>query len=103
MPLGKHDANSGVLKWRLKVCDGGAYCLAMSDEFSARITSTIERASERGDPSPLIYERLFGKHPELEALFVRDKNHAVRANMTVEAVNAMQSLQMFRDHGLPHH
>ncbi len=54
---------------------------AMSDD-AAIITETLERVAERvGDPTPLIFERLFAEIPEAEALFVRDKGGLVRGQM----------------------
>lgn len=53
----------------------------MSDE-AAIITETLERVAERvGDPTPLIFERLFAEMPDAEALFVRDKGGLVRGQM----------------------
>ena len=46
------------------------------------ITETLERVTERiGDPTPLIFERLFAAMPEVEALFIRDKGGLVRGQM----------------------
>jgi hemoglobin-like flavoprotein len=46
------------------------------------ITDTLERVTERiGDPTPLIFERLFAEMPEVEALFIRDKGGLVRGQM----------------------
>jgi len=53
----------------------------MSDD-AATIADTLERVAERvGDPTPLIFERLFAEMPEAEALFVRDKGGLVRGQM----------------------
>src|SRR5580698_7935422 len=53
----------------------------MSDE-AAVISETLERVAERvGDPTPLIFERLFAELPDAEALFVRDKGGLVRGQM----------------------
>jgi hemoglobin-like flavoprotein len=49
---------------------------------AAVITDTLERVTERiGDPTPLIFERLFSEMPEVEALFIRDKGGLVRGQM----------------------
>ena len=46
------------------------------------VLGILERLAERqGDPTLLIYERLFAAHPELEALFVMDRDGGVRASM----------------------
>ena len=53
----------------------------MSDD-AAIITETMERVAERvGDPTPLIFERLFAEIPEAEALFIRDNGGLVRGQM----------------------
>jgi hemoglobin-like flavoprotein len=54
---------------------------AMSDDAHV-ITDTLDRVAERvGDPTSLIFERLFADIPELEALFIRDKGGLVRGQM----------------------
>jgi hemoglobin-like flavoprotein len=46
------------------------------------IEHTLEIAAEReADLTPRVYARLFAAHPEMEALFVRDTNGAVRGEM----------------------
>ena len=53
------------------------------------ITRSLELVAERGDPAPLVYARLFAKHPDMEALFVRDKNGSVRGHMLSEAITGL--------------
>ena len=57
---------------------------------AAIITQTLERVAERvGDPTPLVFERLFRESPEVEALFVRDTDGLVRGQMfqvTIESL-----------------
>ena len=57
---------------------------------AAVITATLERVSGRvGDPTKLLFERLFAEQPEAEALFIRDKDGLVRGQMfqvTVESL-----------------
>jgi hemoglobin-like flavoprotein len=49
---------------------------------AAIITETLERVGARvGDPTPLIFARLFAEIPEAEALFVRDNGGLVRGQM----------------------
>ena len=49
---------------------------------AAIILGTLESAADRhGDPTALIYKRLFAAHPELEALFHMDRDGGVRASM----------------------
>ena len=51
-------------------------------KHAAIITATLELVSERvGDPTPLIFERLFAEIPQAEALFVRDNGGLVRGQM----------------------
>ena len=57
---------------------------------AAIITATLELVSARvGDPTSLLFARLFAEHPEAEALFVRDKDGLVRGQMfqvTIESL-----------------
>ena len=49
---------------------------------SAVILETLQSVADRhGDPTALIYRRLFTAHPELEALFHMDRDGGVRASM----------------------
>jgi len=49
---------------------------------AAQIEHTLELAGELGgDLTPRVYANLFAAHPEMEALFVRDTNGAVRGEM----------------------
>jgi hemoglobin-like flavoprotein len=46
------------------------------------IESSLERVAERtGDLTPLVYERLFSRHPEMKPLFWRDTSNAVKGEM----------------------
>lgn len=42
-------------------------------------------ADRRGDPTPDVYARLFAAHPELEKLFLMDRDGGVRASMMQQA------------------
>ncbi len=53
------------------------------------ITRSLELVAERGDPTTLVYARLFAAYPEMERLFVRDVDGGVRGNMLAEAINAI--------------
>ena len=53
------------------------------------ITDSLERVAALGDPAPEVYALLFRTCPDMEALFVRDTNGAVRANMLAEATMAI--------------
>jgi hemoglobin-like flavoprotein len=48
---------------------------------SEAIILSLDLAAGKGDLAPLVYERLFARHPEMEAQFVRDTNGAVKGEM----------------------
>lgn len=60
------------------------------DQKAAVIIETLDRIAERvGDPTPLVFQRLFATSPEVEALFVRDAGGLVRGQMfqvTIESL-----------------
>lgn len=69
---------------------GAALHVSTSPEDAAAITESLEHAAERGgDLTAAIYARLFQQRPELEALFVMDKDGAVRGEMLVRAFDAI--------------
>ena len=43
----------------------------------------------RGDPTADVYARLFAAHPELEALFLMDRDGGVRASMMQQALECI--------------
>lgn len=51
--------------------------------------STLERAASRNDPASEVYARVFTAHPDMEKLFVRDKDGSVRGHMFQELVMAL--------------
>lgn len=53
------------------------------------IVSSLEQASLTGDPAPGVYARVFQAHPDMEVLFSRDKDGAVRGHMFQEMVMAI--------------
>ncbi len=57
---------------------------------AAIITQTLDLVAERvGDPTPLVFHRLFRESPGVEALFVRDTDGLVRGQMfqvTIESL-----------------
>ena len=61
----------------------------MSDDADV-ITDTLEQVAEKvGDPTRLVFQRLFQELPELEPLFVRDGDGLVRGQMfqvTIESL-----------------
>ncbi len=57
---------------------------------AALILTSLEHAGERGgDLTGGVYARLFAARPELEPLFVMDKNGAVRGEMLSRAIEAI--------------
>jgi len=54
------------------------------------IEQSFEIAAERaGDITPLVYEKLFAKYPEILPLFVRDTTGAVRGEMLTRTIEAI--------------
>jgi hemoglobin-like flavoprotein len=45
------------------------------------VIGTLEAAALHGDLTERVYRRLFARHPEMEAQFVRDKDGSVRGEM----------------------
>ena len=67
---------------------------AEDDKVSERafgpVSQSLERLSEiAGDPSVLIYDRLFEQHPEYRELFVFDTNGDVRGEMLSQAFDVL--------------
>ena len=57
---------------------------------AALIIESLETAAERcPDLTPLVYERLFAEHPEMEALFIRDSDGSVRGEMLAGVFEAI--------------
>jgi len=57
---------------------------------SDAVACSLEILAKRvGDPAPLVYERLFARHPETEALFVMDVGGHVRGQMLAVATEAL--------------
>ncbi len=54
------------------------------------ITDSLDRAGEiGGDITQGVYAKLFAEHPEMEALFVRDTNGAVKGEMLMRVIEAI--------------
>jgi hemoglobin-like flavoprotein len=61
-----------------------------SEADAALITDSLAAAAERGgDLTGAVYKRLFRERPDLEALFILDKNGAVRGEMLSRAFDAI--------------
>jgi hemoglobin-like flavoprotein len=57
---------------------------------TAAIERSLEIASERGgDLTARVYEVLFGRQPEMEALFWRDTNGAIKGEMLMRVFEAI--------------
>ncbi len=58
------------------------------------IADSLERAGEvGGDITALVYARLFRENPEMEALFVRDADGAVKGEMLMRVIEAILDFQ----------
>lgn len=49
------------------------------------VIESLKAAAGQGDPGPAIYVRLFAAFPELDALFVRDRDGSVRGHMLAQS------------------
>lgn len=57
---------------------------------AAAIEASLEIAGERGgDLGPVIYQRLFERSPEIEALFWRDRDGSVKGEMLMRVFEAV--------------
>ncbi|WP_297694044.1 globin [Phenylobacterium sp.] len=57
------------------------------------IEESLEKLAERaGDPTQAVYARLFARYPEMQALFVRDVNGAVRGEMLAKSLECALDL-----------
>jgi hemoglobin-like flavoprotein len=57
---------------------------------AVEIEKSLEIAAERCDDlTPLVYERLFARNPEMKALFWRDGNNAIKGEMLSRAFEAI--------------
>jgi hemoglobin-like flavoprotein len=71
--------------------------LAVRDEL---IIESLDLAAERvEDMSPLVYARLFAAHPNMQPLFWRDTNNAVKGEMLAQAISAILDLVGPRRYG----
>jgi hemoglobin-like flavoprotein len=54
------------------------------------VLESLEKVGERiGDPTPLVYERLFVRNPDMKALFVRDTNDLVKGEMLAQVIECL--------------
>ena len=67
--------------------------MSLTEKEKALIESSIERVAEiAGDPSPLVYARLFAEQPEMEPLFVLDTDGNAKGHMLMEALDCVFDL-----------
>ena len=71
----------------------------MSDDVAV-ISETLERVAERvGAPTSLVFQRLFDEAPELEALFIRDRDGSVRGQMFQVTIESLLDFLGDRSYG----
>jgi hemoglobin-like flavoprotein len=71
---------------------------AVSD--ASIISDTLERVAERvGDPTPLVFGRLFREAPDAEALFIRDTDGLVRGQMFQVTIESLLDFLGDRSYG----
>lgn len=64
------------------------------------IRQSLERLADRqGDPTALVYARLFAARPDAEPLFVGDRTGAARGEMLAQAFEALLDLAEGGDQG----
>tara|TARA_B100000780_G_scaffold151163_1_gene105616 strand:- start:91 stop:501 length:411 start_codon:yes stop_codon:yes gene_type:complete len=56
------------------------------------IVDSLERAAAAGDPTQAIYRALFLRRPEVEELFVLDRDGSVRGSMLERAIDVILDL-----------
>jgi hemoglobin-like flavoprotein len=70
--------------------------------LAADIEASLALLAERvGDPTPLVYGRLFAEHPQMEAHFWRDTNGAIKGEMlsrTFDAILDFIGERRYADH-----
>lgn len=67
--------------------------MSLSEQQKQIIESSIERVADvAGDPSPLVYERLFAEQPEMEPLFILDRDGSAQGHMLAEALDCVFDL-----------
>jgi hemoglobin-like flavoprotein len=71
----------------------------MSDDVAV-ISETLERVAERvNDPTSLVFQRSFSESPELEALFIRDRDGSVRGQMFQVTIESLLDFLGDRSYG----
>jgi len=57
--------------------------------YAAEIERSLELAAERGDPTAAVYARLFAEQPQMQALFWRDADGAIKGEMLSQVFAAI--------------
>ena len=71
----------------------------MSDDADV-ISETLDHVAARiGDPTPLVFERLFREAPQVRDLFVRDTNGLVRGQMLQVTIESLLDFLGDRSYG----
>ena len=67
--------------------------MSLTEAQKKIVEHSIERVAEAaGDPSPLVYARLFAEQPEMEPLFVLDTDGNAKGHMLMEALDCVLDL-----------
>lgn len=67
--------------------------MSLTDDQKRTIESSIERVAElEGDPAEKVYARLFAEQPEMEPLFVLDRDGSAKGHMLAEALDCVFDL-----------
>ena len=67
--------------------------MSLTEAQKQTVERSIERVAEvAGDPTGLVYARLFTEQPEMEALFVLDTDDSAKGHMLTEALNCVFDL-----------
>ena len=55
---------------------------------SEAITQSLEAVAEKcGDPTQLVYARVFERHPDLKPLFILDRDDSAKGNMLSQVID----------------
>lgn len=67
--------------------------MSLSNAQKQSIERSIERVAEvAGDPTGLVYARLFAEQPEMKSLFVLDTDNSAKGHMLAEALDCVFDL-----------
>lgn len=67
--------------------------MSLTDDQKQIIERSIERVAElEGDPAEKVYARLFAEQPEMEPLFVLDRDGSAKGHMLAEALDCVFDL-----------